>query len=162
MKSRGSDVCKFAFVSLSHSWLPSYDDKVGDDSTEVKYKSECNSCQRWSTLRQCQRWSTPPALQFAKVRPMLVTKSCKNPITLYSFKPSICYRSVLQSITENIFAEKRLQIRCAPSVHNPRKKSSKGLKWCFGAKKIVHIKQIRGVSSPSLPTKIYGFEGNIE
>ena len=72
------DVCKLAFVSLYHSWLPSYDDQVGDDSAEVKYKSECNSCQRWSTLRQCQRWSTPPALQFAKVRPMLVTKSCKK------------------------------------------------------------------------------------
>ena len=100
------DVCKLAFVSLYHSWLPSYDDQVGDDRTEVKYKSECNSCQRWSTLRQCQRWSTPPALQFAKVRPMLVTKSHRSPITLNIFKPSFFYRSVLQSITDNIFAKK--------------------------------------------------------
>ena len=78
-------------------------------------------------------------------------RAAKNPI----FKPSIFYRSELQSITDNIFAEKRLEIR----YMTPEKNLPRGLKWCFAAKKIV---QIRGVPFPSLPTKIYGFEGNIE
>ena len=153
------DVCKLAFVSLYHSWLPSYDDQVGDDSTEVKYKSECNSCQRWSTLRQCQRWSTPPALQFAKVRPMLVTKSHRSPITLNIFKPSFFLQISITIHYRQYLCKKGYRLRVPLRYMTPEKNLPRGLKWCFAAKKIV---QIRGVPFPSLPTKIYGFEWNIE
>ena len=59
-------------------------------------------------------------------------RAAKNPI----FKPSIFYRSELQSITDNIFAEKRLQIRGAPLIGTwPQKKSSKGAEMVFCGQK---------------------------
>ena len=55
--------------------------------------------------------------------------------------------------------KKGYRLRVPLRYMTPEKNLPRGLKWCFAAKKIV---QIRGVPFPSLPTKIYGFEWNIE